>query len=285
VILFLPLIYLIQTSKSNPYLFSGHWSLEYLQREFIGDLPKSAIDIQYQPLGNYALLTFRSSPLEAFEFAKRFCYGVLLEGYDPFNSVDNHDANNGYLIQTSPGYFYYSHPINNLNTQSGNRCNDIKRGGLHQIAVYTKDSRLYEVKLEISAACTNQNAPHPCDGIAVFHRIQGSIELGKSYTIRSRYAEGDSWQIIVEPDKEYKLMLSLKDAQQTQNFGGVQVSIIPVLISGNEPYCEACWVNTYNTSDEASEISFFSPSSGQLNINLLWMNADKTYEMSVVQNS
>lgn len=283
-LIFLILTYGSQALKSDRYLFSGKWDLEYLQQAFIGDLPEGAIDIRYQSLGNYALLNFRASPPEALEFAQRFCYGVLFEGYDPFNSVDNHDAGNGYLIQTNPQYFYYSHPINPAKAQLGNRCSDIQRGGLHQIVVNTEQSDLYEITLEVSATCANQNAPHPCDGISIAYRTQGSIQLDESYMVRSRYAEGDSWNITLEPNEHYYLILKSNDTQPIQNRGGVQVSIIPILTSGNEPYCEACWINTYHTFQEFSEIPFVSPSDGKLNIRLFWMNTHHVYEMSVARN-
>jgi hypothetical protein len=277
-------VYLMQSQKPDEFLFGAKWSLDELEQQFIGALPKSAMDIEYQSLANYALLSFKASPQEVLEFAKRFCYGSLIAGYDPFNSIDTDGSNGTYLIQTNPEYFYFSHSINNLDTQLGNRCSDIQRGGLHQIVVYTQDDNLYEVKLEISGTCTNQNAPHPCDGIAIAYTNQGSIELSKSYSIQGRYTEGDSWEISLEPDKQYKLIVKPKDIEQNQSRSDYQVSVIPTLTSGNEPYCEACWINTHGSSQQILEINFAAPSWGLSNIRLFWMGVDQPYEISVVEN-
>ena len=92
----IPIIaYLVQPPKSNRFLFGADWSLEELQQYFVGDLPKSAVDIQYKALATYGLLSFKSSPSDALVFAQRFCYGSLLTGYDPFNSVDTEDNKSG----------------------------------------------------------------------------------------------------------------------------------------------------------------------------------------------
>ncbi len=275
------------TSKSNRFLFVGDWSLEELQQYFVGDLPKSAVDIQYKALGNYGLLSFNASPSEALAFAQRFCYGSLLIGYDPFNSVDTMDnkSGDGYLIQTESREFYYSHSNRVVNTQLGNRCSDLKRGGLHQIVVYTQDKTLYEVKLEISATCMNQNAPHICDGNLVHYMKHGSMKLNTTYEVNSRYAEGDSWEIPLEPNKQYTLLVRPKVGQQEQNRQDFQAAISPSVVTGNEPYCEACWVDSRGSSEEPFEASFLGSLTGLSHINLFWMGSDFTYEFSVVSKN
>jgi hypothetical protein len=272
-----------ELQKPRPDLFGPVWSLEDLQHYFVGELPPNAIDIQYQSLTSDGLLSFKASPSDVLEFAQRFCYGSLLSGYDPFNSVDTNDnkSGDGYLIQTNPEYFYYSHPIHIDNTILGNRCNDLKRGGIHQLVVYTKDKTHYEIKLEISATCTNQNAPHPCDGVAVRYSKHGSIKLNTTYTVDSHYAEGDSWDISLEPNKQYTLIVKPKEGQLDQSRHDFQAAILPLVVTGNEPYCEACWVDTRGSSLNTFEIGFLAPAIGLSHINLFWMGSEFTYEISV----
>ncbi|MBA3869317.1 MAG: hypothetical protein H0X30_09190 [Anaerolineae bacterium] len=279
--------YLVQPPKLNRFLFGADWSLEELQQLFTGELPKSAVDIQYQALATYGLLSFKSSPSDALAFAQRFCYGSLLTGYDPFNSVDTNDnkSGDGYLIQTESSKFYYSHSIHPVNTQLGNRCSDLKRGGLHQLVVYTQDETLYEVKLEISATCMNQNAPHPCDGILVHYSDHGSIKLNTTYAVDAHYAKGDSWEISLKPNKQYKLIVKPKEGQQDQTRHDFQAAIFPSIVTGNEPYCEACWIDTRGSSQDTLEVSFLGSPTGLSIIRLFWMSSDFTYEISVVPNS
>ncbi len=224
--------------KPRPDLFGPVWSLEDLQHYFVGDLPQNATDIQYQSHTSYGLLSFKASPSDALAFAQRFCYGSLLTGYDPFNSFDTNDnkSGDGFLIQTESGEFYYSHPTHIDNTLLGNRCSDIRRGGIHQLVVYTQDKTQYLVKLEISATCTNQTAPHPCDGNPVSYSKHGYIKLNTTYEIDSRYAEGDNWEISLEPRKQYSLLVKPKQGQQDLNRHDFQANTSPSIVTGNEPY-------------------------------------------------
>ena len=279
--------YIVQPPQVDGYLFSPKWSLEDLKHYFTGELPQSAVDIQYQSRGSYGLLSFKSSPTDALAFAHRFCYGTLLTGYDPFNSVDTNDnkSDDGYLIQTNSEYFYYSHPIHTDNTLLGNRCSDIRRGGIHQLVVYTQDKTQYEVKLEISATCTNQNAPHPCDGIAVRYSKHGSIKLNTTYEVDARYAGGDSWDISLEPNKQYTLRVKPKTGQQDQTRHDFQANTSPSIVTGNEPYCEACWLDMRGSSQDSFEASFLGSPTGLSHINLFWMSSGFIHEMSVVSKN
>lgn len=274
----------IAAPKPKQLLLGAQWSLEELEKLFIGNFPKNATDVQYQSLANYALLSFSSPPSDALEFAKRFCYGSLIEGYDPFSSIDSNNLSDDILIQTNPDYFYYSHSINNLNPQMGNRCSDLRRGGLHQIVVYKNDDNLYQVKLEISATCNNQNAPHPCEGIAVSYTNHGAMKIGQFYSFKSKYAEGDSWGIPLESKRQYKLIIKPKEGQQSQNQSDFQALITPVLASDNETYCEACWVNTRGSSQEILEAIFLGPVSGMSKVKLFWMGLENIYEIGIFEN-
>ena len=271
--------------KPRPSLFGPQWSLEEFQYYFVGDLPKTATDIQYRSLTGYGLLSFKASPSDAIAFAQHFCYGSLLTGYDPFNSFDTFDnkSGDGFLIQTQSRYFYYSHSIHTVNTQLGNRCNDIKRLGLHQIVVYTQDKTQYEVKLEISSTCGSQAAPHPCDGLPVPYTNHGSMKLNTTYVVNARYAEGDTWEISLEPNKQYTLFVKPRGAQ-SQTRHDFQAATVPALTSESDTtYCEACWLDTRGSSQDAFEASFLSPASGLSYINLFWMSPEFTYEISVIQ--
>jgi hypothetical protein len=256
------------------YLFAPRWRLGELEESFTGTLPQDAAEISYQSAAAYGLLTFKASPASASDFAHRFCYGFLYQGYDPFKAVDNVSREEGYLIKTERESFYYSSSPDTPTTFYGNRCLDYDRGGMHQILLDTTDSNSYSVSLEISATCYNTNSPHPCDGDYIEYEDRGSLTVNDvPQAVRSRYAAGDTWRADVTPNAMYETVVRLVETENVSvDNSHISLRTLPILSRrGDDPYCEACWADTRgNVTPDGFRVTFMGSPSGISEIRVFW---------------
>jgi len=256
--------------------------LEFVQEQYIGQLPSDAVDIEYamnEQRYNYALLSFTASPISADEFVSRFCFNFLYQGFDPFNAIDDLEGNTGFLIRTNPSYYYYSKSPNTPPTIFGNRCFHNQQGGLLQIRIDRSNPDYYHVKLEISAYCENRDAPHPCEGRHIVYRDLGGIAVDSApIVLEPRIAHGQAWQVSLESDATYALSL-LPIEREMESEDHIGITILP----GALAECESCRVVAQtNIGIEGLQLEFAGSTVRQATIRIFWMTeSDQRYELRV----
>jgi hypothetical protein len=102
-----------------------NWNIEGIERSLGVEIPSDAQDITYSgyaPHGGYLDLRFEATPQSVMTFAKHFCDGQIIQGFDPFNATivdksvpNSHPINMGY-------YVYYALSKNTKSSLYGIRC-------------------------------------------------------------------------------------------------------------------------------------------------------------------
>lgn len=264
---------------SNDYLLVARWTLPELESQFIGSLPESAVNIDYEEAPLYALLKFEATPNDVKNFTERFCNGFGYAGYDPFNAIDDYSVDSrNYLMQTSENQFYYSYSNNVSDHIWGNRCFQQIRGGLVQIRVDKSSNDLHEVWLEILVSCHSDVSPTPCSGNYIDYAEAEDLLVGEDLYILPEHLSGMMWNINVEPNQQYILSIESENADRLT---GVSVRVIPVLSNTEEPYCEDCWIDERGVGiQDAYQVSFTGSPSSLSQIRLFWFE-DVNYEYRV----
>ncbi len=138
------------------------WTPERIERALGVPIPADAVEVSYRGgyiYGGRLELSFRAPPESVSEFVEGICNGILIQGYDPFNSIDTADPVPRSILIKVPHYPHYSRSPDTLITTAGNRC--VGRSSTEfQIAVDRRDANLYTVRFEIPCACTDFSDRH-----------------------------------------------------------------------------------------------------------------------------
>jgi hypothetical protein len=262
------------------------WTLEFVEEQFIGQLPHDAINISYtdkDAAHSYARLSFAAPPQSADRFTEQFCTNLFYEGYDPFNAIDSVDDETGHLIATQ-SYYYFSYSQNTPTTVFGNRCFQNSRGGLLQIRIDKSNPAYYLVDLEISGYCNNPLAPHPCDGQYFESRNKGTIRVNDApVTIQPRRGVAMAWTAIVESSTTYQLQIVPEDTSSEQ-LSYVDINISPVVNAQTRPFdCDLCtYVNRNAIDGDGLHLTFEGSPTGETAIRLFWItDVQQTYEIYI----
>jgi hypothetical protein len=269
----------------RPYL--PYWDFGEFLSLFNIELPYDVRNITYGHDGSIALLTFESSNATADEFASHFCYGVLIQGYDPFNAEHSLNLQDGHLIMVNSNRYYFSWSPDTPMHHYGNRCRDSQRGGVNQILVEKNDPSSSVVKVQISGSPMNHRYYVDFEG----HFIQWDnnlpvINVGiPASPIMGNFTRASEWQFDVEPQQPYEVILQLADQNLLMGDDYLAQMILTPLADFNYryEYREAYWAsNRGRIAGDGLRITFDGSPTGINRLQVFWFsNAAANYSLLV----
>jgi hypothetical protein len=271
----------------NRSLFLPYWDLGEFQTLFVGELPYDATDITYNHDGLVALLTFESSNETADRFASQFCYGVLVQGYDPFNAEHSSNPDDGHLVMVDYGGYYFSWSPDTPMHHFGNRCFDSRRGGVNQILVEKNEPSHTVVKVQISGSPMNHRYYVAFDSHGIVVPDPLSLEVGIPVApIGGRFTDANAWQFEVEPRQPYEAILQLTDPNDPMAEDYLaQISVAPARdFTDNLEYRETFWAeNSGRMTGDGLRVTFDSSPSGTNWLRVFWYSRAETEYSLIVR--